>query len=315
MVGMKEEVRKVGNRVNVLETDFERRNPVPEIPLPLMRPRTEYELKESSPVPECIKTKEKKRFKAEEVEDEGTVWKTNGVFKLAHVINLGHMQQLIDQVANEAMVVTDQRINALVGHYLQHASEVISRMVGAPTRRQRSIDWLGSAWKWVAGSPDKSDWNAILKEEDSLARNNNQQIRINTKLWGLPRDDGRSPQSNYINEMLRASQLGKTGVVNTNLLDHNEVDTILAEVDSLPYQNVVEAIEFSKPTILTNGTAHLYILAKPKVVERRYRLMRIYPTISDGKHVVLKYNTLAMDRLETYALLGKCVSIGNTTVC
>ncbi|XP_043064471.1 uncharacterized protein LOC122320343 [Drosophila ficusphila] len=53
----------------------------------------------------------------------------------------------------------------------------------------------------------------------------------------------------------------------------------------------------------------------PKVVNRKYRLMRIYPTISDGKQVVLKYSTLAMDRLETYALLGNCISIGNTTVC
>nr|XP_036678371.1 uncharacterized protein LOC118879576 isoform X3 [Drosophila suzukii] len=57
---------------------------------------------------------------------------------------------------------------ALVGHYLQRASDGTSRMDSAPTRRQRSIDWLGSAWKWVLGSPDKSDWNAILKEEDSL---------------------------------------------------------------------------------------------------------------------------------------------------
>nr|XP_036678367.1 uncharacterized protein LOC118879575 isoform X2 [Drosophila suzukii] len=99
---------------------------------------------------------------------QGTVWRTNGVFKLAHVINLGRMQQLIDQVANEATIITDQHIGALVGHYLQRASDGTSRMDSAPTRRQRSIDWLGSAWKWVLGSPDKSDWNAILKEEDSL---------------------------------------------------------------------------------------------------------------------------------------------------
>jgi len=43
--------------------------------------------------------------------------------------------------------------------------------------------------------------------------------------------------------------------------------------------------------------------------------MRIYPTTSDGKKVVLKYTTRAMDSLETYALLGNCVTIGNTTVC
>jgi len=55
MVGMKDKVRKIGNRVNILETDFEQRNPVADIPLPLTRPRTEYELKESSAVPDCVK--------------------------------------------------------------------------------------------------------------------------------------------------------------------------------------------------------------------------------------------------------------------
>jgi len=180
-----------------------------------------------------------------------------------------------------------------------------------------------------------------LKEEDSLARNNNQQLRINTKLFDSTHESlqklndviGRVNAidgdfhvttavlhkaiiiADQVNEILRACQLGKTGVVNTNLLDHDEINTILAEVDSLPYQNVVEAVEFSRPTILTNGTTLLYILAMPKVVDRKYRLMRIYPTTSDGKQVVLKYTTLAMDSLETYALLGNCVSIGNTTVC
>ncbi|XP_041564480.1 uncharacterized protein LOC121467227 [Drosophila elegans] len=53
----------------------------------------------------------------------------------------------------------------------------------------------------------------------------------------------------------------------------------------------------------------------PKVMDQKYRLMLIYPTVSDGKQVVLKYNKLAMNKVETYALLGNCVSIGNTTVC
>jgi len=48
-----------------------------------------------------------------------------------------------------------------------------------------------------------------------------------------------------VNEMARACQLAKTGVVNSNLLDHDDVETILSEVDSHPYQNVVEAVEFS----------------------------------------------------------------------
>jgi len=41
--------------VGTLETDFEQRNPIADIPLPLTRPRTEYELKESSTVPDCVR--------------------------------------------------------------------------------------------------------------------------------------------------------------------------------------------------------------------------------------------------------------------
>jgi len=51
------------------------------------------------------------------------------------------------------------------------------------------------------------------------------------------------------------------------------------------------------------------------VTGRRYRLMYLYPTISDGKQILLKYNKLAVDALESYAVLGNCLSIGNTTVC
>jgi len=41
--------------VNILETDFEQLNPAANVPLPIARPRTEYELKDSSAVPDCAK--------------------------------------------------------------------------------------------------------------------------------------------------------------------------------------------------------------------------------------------------------------------
>jgi len=51
------------------------------------------------------------------------------------------------------------------------------------------------------------------------------------------------------------------------------VETLLAETRSLPYQNVVEAVEFARPSILTNGTSLLYVLALPKVVDTKYQLV------------------------------------------
>lgn len=271
---------------------------------------------------------------------QGVVWRVNGVFKLAHIIDLKQIQNIIDKTTEETSAINDIRIASLICHYLEKATDGITRLTSAH-RKPRSIDWLGSAWKWVAGSPDASDWNTILQSQDNVIQNNNQQIQINARMFDVTHDslkrlDAMAAKVNSIDgevhmasilthkamillkqvdEITRACQLAKASVVNTDLLDQKEVETLLAETRSLPYQNVVEAMEFAEPSILTNGTCLLYILALPKVVDTRYKLMLLYPTIIDGKQVALEHNRLAMNPQETYAVLGRCLSIGNTTVC
>jgi len=71
----------------------------------------------------------------------------------------------------------------------------------------------------------------------------------------------------------------------------------------------VEAVEFSRPTILTNGTALLYIVAMPKVTEQKYRMIYLYPTVIEGKQVILEANKVATTAEETYIVLGKCLSM------
>ncbi|KAH8295567.1 hypothetical protein KR054_009054 [Drosophila jambulina] len=271
---------------------------------------------------------------------QGVVWRVNGVFKLAHLMDLRQIQNIIDKTTEETSVITDARVASLIRHYLEKATDGIKRMTSAH-RAPRSIDWLGSAWKWVAGSPDASDWNTILQSQENVIENSNQQIRINARLFDATHDslqrldvmmarvnsiDGEVHLATIlmqkavillkqVDEITRACQLAKASVVNTNLLEPKEVETLLAETRSLPYQNVVEAVEFAEPSILTNGTCVLYVLALPKVVDTKYKLMLLYPTIAEGKQVVLEYNKLAMAPEETYAVLGDCLSIGNTTVC
>ncbi|KAH8321762.1 hypothetical protein KR067_000462, partial [Drosophila pandora] len=55
VVAVEEDIRKVGTRVATLEQDHERRNPAVIQPVPLVRPRTEYELKETSTLPDYVK--------------------------------------------------------------------------------------------------------------------------------------------------------------------------------------------------------------------------------------------------------------------
>lgn len=91
------------------------------------------------------------------------------------------MQQLIGELDDEVAAMTDRRMATLVTHYLEDASEGMRRLTR--TRSARSIEWLGSAWKWVAKSPDAADWNAIMKTQNDVIANTEQQIRVNTRLF------------------------------------------------------------------------------------------------------------------------------------
>lgn len=54
---------------------------------------------------------------------EGTVWRVNGQFKLAHVIDLRRLESLVDEVRREAVQLTDSRIAALAAHYVEESEE------------------------------------------------------------------------------------------------------------------------------------------------------------------------------------------------
>lgn len=75
---------------------------------------------------------------------------------------------------------------------------------------------------------------------------------------------------------------------------------------------MVEALEFSRPSVFTNGMALLYILAMPKVSPKYYRLLFSFPVNIGGKQVMIKHDKVAK---ETYAVVSYCLSIGNTNVC
>lgn len=55
VTGIKEDLKKNNDRLATLEQDRENANPMVDQPQPLVRARTEYELKEISVLPDCVK--------------------------------------------------------------------------------------------------------------------------------------------------------------------------------------------------------------------------------------------------------------------
>lgn len=50
-------------------------------------------------------------------------------------------------------------IKGIIAFELEKIRIQLNELKGPETARlKRSINWIGSAWKWIAGSPDATDW-------------------------------------------------------------------------------------------------------------------------------------------------------------
>lgn len=276
---------------------------------------------------------------------EGNAWVINGYFKLIHVIDLNRYSALIERTEQlAAKHVADQEMQLVLTYHLNQVKDRLKELGEPKTRRARSIDWIGSAWKWLAGSPDATDWGKLLQTQADIIENNNDQYKINEKLFETTHEvmnkvnkmidgynnalqEGEAERLRHdllnkvlilkegVNEIVRACQMAKTGIVNSNILDVEEVNTIINELETLPYQNFVEAVEYGRPSVYTNGTLLLYVLAIPKVGTNILHLVTARAAIKDGRQIDLDYTKLLVNHDTTYGLRGDCFHIGNTSVC
>jgi len=209
---------------------------------------------------------------------QGVVWRVNGMFKLAHVIDLKQIQNIIDKTTEETSVVTDTRVARLISHYLKKSNRWhYKNDFGTPTASVLRLAGVGMEMGCRVtrriGSEYQIQINTRLFDatHDSLQKLDVMMARVNSidgevNLVTILMDKAMILLK-QVDEITRACQLAKASVVNTNLLGQKKVETLLAETRSLPYQYVVEAVEFAEPSILTNGTCLLYVLALPKVVD------------------------------------------------
>ncbi|XP_073827768.1 uncharacterized protein [Musca autumnalis] len=118
-----------------------------------------------------------------------------------------------------------------------------------------------------------------------------------------------------VGELVLAYQMAKAKVVNSNLLNKEEINQLIGEIEVLPYSNFIEAIEYSEPSIYTNGTTLLYILSMPKVEETKFNHLIVRAVLKKGQKVDLNYKTILMNKDETYGIKGNCLRLSTAMVC
>lgn len=73
----------------------------------------------------------------------------------------------------------DTILYPILKHELTQSLQILDTIKPVERRQKRSINSLGTAWKFIAGSPDHEDLDVITKNLNDINNNNNKQVLIN----------------------------------------------------------------------------------------------------------------------------------------
>lgn len=264
----------------------------------------------------------------------------SGNFKIIHQIELRAYTEILANIKTELKGIDSNIMKSQLTYQIDEIEKLLGELRGQPSRAKRSINWIGSAWKWVAGSPDATDWDEILKSQDRIIENNNVQYKINTALTDkiqkilnqhneilLHLDDNANESfqqlmfnrlqivKEEVKEIVRAAQLAKGEIINSNLLDKEEIARLLTEIETLPYSSEIEAIEYAKPTMIIKNTTILYVITIPKTSKEEFHHIKIRSTIKNNKQVHLEHNEILINQHSIYGITDKCQIRRETTIC
>lgn len=210
---------------------------------------------------------------------------------------------------------------------------------------KRSLDAIGTAWKWIAGNPDHEDFITIKQKINNVLENNNKQVILNNifsnRLNNITNIINQiqnfiQTDKNYLNEFITSLQYkiklikedltnikyaihwAKSGIVNTMMLTNEEINiaTKTLDLENLPYSTPEEALDFAKVKILTNRISLLYIVNIPITTKQTYFKFLIKPvknhnTIIETPKIIISDTNFK----EIYTILEECNTYNNMTIC
>lgn len=264
-----------------------------------------------------------------------------GNFKIIHQIDLSCYEEILSRIQTEIKDTNPSNIfKPQLAYQINEINKLLGELKYHKQKTKRSINWIGSAWKWIAGSPDATDWDTILNSQNRIVENNNEQFKINTAITQkiqqilrqhneiqlhLNSNENETFQQTMFNrlqllkeevkEIIRAAQLAKGGIINSNLLDKEEISRLVSEIETLPYFNEIEAIEHAEPTMLMKNTIILYVISIPKTNGEEFHHVKIRSTIKNNKQIHLEYNEILVNQHKIYGIIDKCKNRREVTIC
>lgn len=273
----------------------------------------------------------------------GTAKIQNGVFKLVHTIDLIQYENLIETLEN-GIDVRDNNNNSLLPYLSYSISQIKSCLsrLKSKTMKKRSLDFIGRAWKWLAGSPDHHDFEIIENKINNVLVNNNNQIVINQLT--IEKVNQISKITNNISKLLESQDMqeklldfkykleiikeelsnieyaihwAKSNIVNSFIFSNTEVN-ILRDIfynDNIPFANMDELLNFSKVKVASNNNEIIYIVNIPTTNNENCDNLLIKPVRKNNKIIKTIFKNILSCNDKMFGIKNDCKNYNKISIC
>ncbi len=163
------------------------------------------------------------------LKDEKDVMTYNSFEDLFHITNLSFYREIIRVEDNITNSSKNSDLEWDISQNLNIIKILMSQLL--PSRNKRGINELGTAWKWLSGTPDHDDLTRIENKINELTENNNKQFTINSRIF---------QEVQLMTKILNTIVVKKESKVRQHRL----------QLITLDIQNLIDTITLAKANIL-----------------------------------------------------------------
>uniref|UniRef100_A0A1W7R5Z2 Retrovirus-related env polyprotein from transposon gypsy n=1 Tax=Aedes albopictus TaxID=7160 RepID=A0A1W7R5Z2_AEDAL len=236
-----------------------------------------------------------------------------GNIKVIHPINLTNIEITVNLLTNVVHQKTNNHLTEIAKYKMKELYSNLVEIKPRNHRERRSLESIGTAWKWVAGNPDAEDLRIINKTMNELITSNNEQYQVNEQLNNRLNTITRTINGiieskvknriildemetiiiimkiDVINKLLEdiaeAVILSKLTVTSNKILSLNEIFIIKKILEEQGIQTDLpdEALNLVQPSVAVNDHTLLYIINVPQMSKEEGSIVRIVPTPKNGQ--------------------------------
>ena len=281
-----------------------------------------------------------------------------GFDRLLHIIDFTQFEVSISILENVIgqMRNTSSDFSEIIKMKLREIRFMFNTLHVKPYKNKRSINFLGSAIKYVTGNLDaedleiiNSDLEQLRKGENSMIKQNNRQIKINTKFENrinLVNSEIRNQQNNlnkisnntdYIIsetqkisiifqidsflETLRSIEysimLAKLNIISKQILTPKEIETIAQELlnQGIETHDLHDANSYLTTSVIYKGSTLIISVNIPKLLPSTFRRVSIEPLPLHNRTMKLAYNTVFINSEQIFGITSQCRQTNKLTIC